>query len=316
MGKHVLTVVVAVIIGVSLLLYMFAYQVRTSEVAVVLTFGKPSLESPAPGYHFKWPWPIQEVRRFDNRIHVEEGRFEEMYTRDRYNIIISLAAGWKISDVQTFNRNFGPYDEPVEQAWLAIERIMRDRTLKAIGRHDLRELVSADPDQIKFNDIEAEILESTQDEAAEYYGADFALVKIRRLELPESATQKVYERMKSERGAEAQRIQSDAQQTADVIRGEADSQREQIIALANSEAIRIRGEGDAEAARYFTVFAENPELAIYLRKIKALREATRDNTTVILDTTTPPFDLLVSEPPAPRLVVPPEKIGADSKATP
>ena len=46
MSKHVFTVVVAVIIGVSLLLYMFAFQVRESEVAVVLRFGKPAAQLP------------------------------------------------------------------------------------------------------------------------------------------------------------------------------------------------------------------------------------------------------------------------------
>ncbi len=129
---------------------------------------------------------------------------------------------------------------------------------------------------------------------------ELALIKIRRLELPASATEKVFLRMKAERMKEAQKIESAGIQEADVIKGEAESQRDQILALAYTEAEKIRSEGDAEAARYYKVFAENPELADYLRKIRALREGTRDNTTVILDTTTPPFDLLVNEAPTLR----------------
>lgn len=300
MGKHVLTVVVAVIIGLSLVLYMFAYQVRSSETAIVLTFGKPGESIPEAGYHFKWPWPIQEVRTFDNRVHVQEGRFEETLTADQYNVIVSLVIGWKISDVNTFNKNFGSFEDPIKQAWdNHLERIVRDKTLAVIGSSRLRQLVSTDFSQLKYDEIEADILNRAQLEAGSTYGAELTLAKIRRLELPQSATLKVYERMKAERGVEAQKIQSVGQEVADVIRGEAESQREQILALANSEAERIRGEGDAEAAGYYKVFTQNPELAIYLRKIKALRESTLENTTVILDTTTPPFDLLKLEPPTP-----------------
>ena len=99
MGKHVLTVIVGVVVGVSLLLYMFAFQVRQSEKAVLLWFGRP-VSQPEPGYHLKWPWPIEEVRRFDSRIIVTEGRFEETSTRDRYNITMSLCVGWRVVDTR------------------------------------------------------------------------------------------------------------------------------------------------------------------------------------------------------------------------
>src|SRR3989337_2916156 len=98
MGRHAFTIVVGVIIAASLLLYMFAFQVRSNEVAMVLTFGRPETEIPSPGYHFKWPWPVQEVRKFDNRLHVREGRLEEGRTRDGYNIITSVFVGWRIGE--------------------------------------------------------------------------------------------------------------------------------------------------------------------------------------------------------------------------
>jgi len=300
MGKHVLTIVVAVIIAASLLLYMFAFQVRTNEVAVVLTFGRPEERIYEPGYHFKWPWPIQEVRRFDNRLHVREGRLEESYTRDRYNIITSVCVGWKIADRFKFNRNFGASKDPIESAWLDLREIVRDRTLAVLGQHDLRDLVSVDREKLRYDEIESKIVAAADEAAQETYGIQVALLKIKRLELPDSVKQKVYDRMTSERMREAQTTKSEGEQAAAVIKANAESQRDQILALARSEAERIRGEGDAEAARYYKVFAENPELAIFLRQIRALREVAKDKTTVILDTTTPPFNLFKEEPPEPR----------------
>ncbi len=56
------------------------------------------------------------------------------------------------------------------------------------------------------------------------------------------------------------------------------------------------GEGDAIAARYYMVFAQNEELALFLRKLEALGETLKERTTVVLHTDMPPFDLLERMP--------------------
>ena len=58
-GKHFFTIVVAVVIASALLLKMFMFQVRTDQVAIVLTFGRQTAKDIEPGPHFRWPWPIQ-----------------------------------------------------------------------------------------------------------------------------------------------------------------------------------------------------------------------------------------------------------------
>ena len=50
-------------------------------------------------------------------------------------------------------------------------------------------------------------------------------------------------------------------------------------------------EGDAEAAKYYEVFKENPELAEFLRKLDSLRVIMQSRTTLVLDTNVAPFDL-------------------------
>lgn len=205
MSKHAFTVVVAVIIAVSLLLYMFTYTVRSSEAAVVLTFGKP-VGKAAAGMHFKWPWPIQEVRHFDARVIASEGRFEETRTVDGHNIITSLFVGWEIGDPIRFNQNFGRNEDPMAQAWANnLERIIRDRAWKVLGQHPLRDLVAIDPPP-KYDVVEKEIADEANGKAMELYGINIKMVKIKRLELPDSVTRTVYERMKAERNREANDI--------------------------------------------------------------------------------------------------------------
>jgi len=291
MSKHAFTVVVAVIIAVSLLLYMFTYTVRSSEVAVVLTFGKPAAKPAQAGMHFKWPWPIQEVRHFDARLIASEGRFEETRTFDGHNIITSLFVGWEIGDATLFNQTFGRAEDPMGQAWAGhLERVIRDKAWAVLGQHTLKDLVSVDQEP-KYAQIEKEILDAAGSQALKLYGVRVQIVKIKRLELPDSVTRTVYERMKAERNREANDIKKQGETLAATIKAQAEAQREQILAMARGEAERIRGEGDAAAAKYYNIFAEYPELSTYLRKIRALREATKSKSTIIVDPSMPPFDV-------------------------
>ena len=55
-----------------------------------------------PGLYFKWPFPIQNVYRFDKRVHTFEDAFEQMLTRDGNNILANVFVGWTISDPIAF----------------------------------------------------------------------------------------------------------------------------------------------------------------------------------------------------------------------
>lgn len=300
MGKHAFTVVVAVIIAVSLLLYMFAYTVPSSKVGLVLTFGSPQEKPVEAGYHFKWPWPIQEIRTFDNRIFAEEGRFKETRTQDGFNVIASLLVGWQIdvNDVLKFNKSFGRIAEEkrAESAWNALMPIVDHAAQAVMSTHQLKDLVSVN-EQPRYDAIENAIIAQANADASETYGMKVTLVKIKRLELPETVAQRVYERMNTERNTEADKIRQEGEARASSIRSAAKSQSEQILAMARSEAEKIKGEGDAKAKDYYAVFAKHPELEIYLRKLRAMKSMLKDKTTFILDVTMPPVDVFVQEAP-------------------
>jgi hypothetical protein len=83
-----------------------------------------------------------------------------------------------------------------------------------------------------------------------------------------------------------------------MIQNEAEFERAKLLADADAEAIRIQGEADAAAAGSLAVFKEEPELGLLLLKRQALLDVLKDRATLILDSQTPPFDLLKGGPPA------------------
>ena len=114
MNKNRLALTVGLLLIVLFALMLFTFQVRQTEVALVTTFGKPSRTETEPGLKWKLPWPIQRVLKFDNRVQNFEGKFEETQTRDGYNLLISVYAGWKIKEPTTF-RNALPTEPPPAQ---------------------------------------------------------------------------------------------------------------------------------------------------------------------------------------------------------
>ena len=98
--------------------------------------------------------------------------------------------------------------------------------------------------------------------------------------------------MKAERERLVKQLVAEGESEATRIRAEAKQKREEILAKAKGEAEIIRGQGDREAAKSYAVFNENPDLAIFLMRLKALENSLKDRSTLILDQQTPPFDML------------------------
>ena len=50
------------------------------------------------GLHFKLPWPIDAIRRFDRRVQLFDPPGREIFTRDKKNITIDTYVCWKIAE--------------------------------------------------------------------------------------------------------------------------------------------------------------------------------------------------------------------------
>lgn len=270
---------------------LFVFQVRNTEVAIKTTFGKPSSNAVSePGAYLRLPWPIQKIYRFDKRIQNLEDKFEESTTRDSFNLLVEVFAGWRIDKPDVFLPKFP--DASIAEA----ERQLRDQVRSAkrsvIGQYEFADLISTDESKLKLQEIETRILDQVRKGTEEKYGIRFEFLGIRRLGVPESISEKVISRMESERQRLIEQIEGEGEEEAQKIRSEADKQTGILLAQAEAERKRLLGEGEAEAAQYYEVFERNPELARFLLKLEAFRQSLSDQTTLILDPTTPPFDML------------------------
>jgi membrane protease subunit HflC len=296
MKKNLITVIIAAVLVVIFALLLFTFQVRQSEVAVLTTFGKPAANNiDQPNLYFKWPWPVQQVYRFDQRVQNFEDKFSENYTADHNTVLTGVYVGWRISDASRFFQVW--HGGSVAAAQQQLETMLRSATLAVVANHNLADIVNPDPAQLKFEAVENEIKVKVQSElAANNYGMSVEFLGIKKLGLPESVTQTVFDRMKSERQKYISEAQFKGEAEATKIKSAAERQAADVITDAEAAATRIKGQGEAEAAKTLSVFQQNPELAIFLLQLEALKSSLNQKSTLIFDERTPPFDLFRNLP--------------------
>jgi membrane protease subunit HflC len=276
-------------------LLLFLFQVRKTESAVVTTFGRVTSQA-GPGAHFRWPWPIQSIHKFDQRVHSFESKFEQVLTADGNNLLIMVYVGWQISDPAVFLTRFNGDTRRAEES---LEGLIRNAYSGVVGRHPFTHFISTDEKELKFVEIEQEMQTRIQaDCRALTNGLNIAFFGIKRLGLPESVTKLVFERMQSEREVLVSQIQGEGERQASEIKSRADYESARLLAEADAQATKIQGEGEKIAAKSFEVFKQEPDLAIFLLKLKALEDFLKTRTTLILDENTAPLDLLKSQKPA------------------
>ena len=296
MKRNTLIVVIGAVLVAIAALLLFVFQVRQSEVVVVTTFGKPTAQPyDKPGAYLKWPKPIQFVYRFDQRIQNFEDKYSENMTSDFNNLMASVYVGWKISDASRFLLVFPGGSVPDAQQRL--EGMLRTAKIAVIAQHPLADFVNADPKELKFESIEKEIELAVQTQLqTNNCGMQLEFLGFKKIGLPESVTQTVFDRMKAERQKYISLAQYQGEAEATKIKSAADRQAADTINNANATAIRIQGEGEAEAAKVLPVFQQNPELAVFLFRIGALQQSLNQKATLIFDERTPPFDLFTGIP--------------------
>ena len=241
-----------------------------------------------PGWHLKWPWPIQRVLRYDGRLQVLEDTEEETLTKDGKNIVVVTYCSWQVDDALTFSKRVRKFSQAAD----SMIKLIRAAKTAVIANYELNDFVSLDRDalQQRYGQIEGEIIERVGGQSRDEYGIQVTSLGIKRISLPQTVSQKVFEQMRETRIKQAETTRAEGKAEAERIRARAESAKRRILAFARRSADQIKSEGDAAAAEYYDVFRENPEFAEFLKRMDFLKETLKQDTTFVLDYRTPPFD--------------------------
>ena len=309
--KNTFTLFIAVLIAGIMLVYMFCFQVRYDEAAIVTTFGRAAPQTAGrrgsvrtkPDLYWRWPWPFQKVHIFSSRVQLMEDQLQQQMTADNKNVIIRLFMAWKINDPRKFYlKDFTEIAdaEPRLRAFLKDARAV-------ISRYRFDQLVNTDAPQLKLDEIEEEARRQISAQLADRvvdgvevpgYGVEVLRVGIKRIMLPTTTTDRVFERMMESRLLLAQTARSEGASRANAIKSKAESASQRILAFAERSAQAIRTKGDEYAALYYGKFAADEDFAIYLRQMKMLEATLGHNATFIVNETSMPELRMFADEPA------------------
>ncbi len=246
------------------------FTVNQTQQALVLQFGEPKRIIQVPGLAIKMPF-IQDVEYYEKRVlSLIPQDAEEVILADQKRILVDAFARFRIANpllfYQTVRNEFG--------ARARLESIIDSSVRRVLGSETLASILTG-----KRNDINNNIRDEVE-QSVTSLGIEIIDVRLRRADYPESTSQNIFNRMKSEREREAKEFRATGEEEAQKIRADAEKTRTVIVAEAAREAQENRGRGDSEAIDiYAESFGQDPEFFSFYRSMEAYRKSIGESQT-------------------------------------
>jgi membrane protease subunit HflC len=239
------------------------FIVKENELALRLRLGEIVYADYDPGLRWKWPF-FESVQFFDKRIQTLDTQPQRFLTAEKKFVVVDSYVKWRISDLAQYYRSTrGSVDTASRLLSERINSALRDE----FGKRTIQEVISGERAEIMTE------LTKQADTKANDLGVEVVDVRVKQIDFPTEVSQRVYERMRTERERVARELRAQGAEAAEGIRADADRQRTEILAEAYREAEEIRGEGDAKAAEvYANAFNRDPEFYAFWRSLKAYRD--------------------------------------------
>ena len=217
---------------------------------------------------------VQNVQTFDSRILDLDPPAQEVILTDQKRINVDSFVRYKIIDPLEFRK------KALTDA--NFRQIFGGR-LNAAVRAEVGKVFLGDMLSDKREDVMQSITQTLKQQATQF-GIEVVDVRIGRTDLPETTSQAVYNRMRSDRIAEAAKLRSEGAEIKAKIQAEADKDRTVIIADAQKTSQILRGEGEGTRTTVLNeAFGRDPDFFEFYRTMEAYDAAFGEGTTMVLN---------------------------------
>ncbi|WP_026793081.1 protease modulator HflC [Pleomorphomonas oryzae] len=259
----------------ALIAYSATFIVTERDQAIQLRFGEIQRVITKPGIYFKLPTnTVDTVQIIDKRLNTIEIDNNVVQVRDSRQYVVDAFAAYRIVNARAFR-------ESVTGNMAVAETRLRTRLDSALRRvYGTRSFGDALSEERAA--MMKEVADFVRPEAANL-GIEIVELRIRRTELPNNVLEQTYDRMRSERLAEAAELRAEGTQEAARIRAEADRQATVLQAEARRDADILHGEGDAERNRIFAeAYGADKSFFEFYRSMQAYAASLANGTTMLL----------------------------------
>jgi len=268
--------VVALVVAALLVLSQSIYTVDQRQYAIKFQLGEFIDAKSDAGLYFKVPL-LQNIKFYDKRILLLDApRPDRITTSEKKPLNVDFIAYWRVIDVRRYYQSVTGDEELAKQR---LAQTIRAILGQEINKRTIHDAISAERDKIMTT------TRQRADADAKQIGVEIVDVRLRRVEFPEEVLAQVYQRMESERKRVANQLRSQGGADSEKIRADADRQREVILADAYKQAQKTKGDGDAKAAAiYAAAYGQIPEFYAFYRSLETYKATFRNkNDLMVLD---------------------------------
>ena len=266
--------ILALVVAIVLVLSQSLYTVDQKQYAIKFQLGEFIDAKTEAGLYFKVPL-VQNIKFYDRRIlTLDAPEPARITTSEKKPLRVDFIAYWRIVDVRKYYQSVTG-DE--EAAKTRLGQTIRANLAQEINKRTIHETISTERNAI-MNETRLKA-----DAEARTIGVEIVDVRMRRVELPDEVLAQVYQRMESERKRVANELRSQGGAESEKIRADAERQRDVILADAYNQAQKTKGAGDAKAsAIYASAYGQNPEFYAFYRSLEAYKATFKNKSDVMV----------------------------------
>ena len=259
--------------AVAFIIYLSLFQVDVRQSALVLRFGEIYRTVDTPGLYVKMPI-ADTVVWIDDRLMLWESNDKDVQVADSRQYRVDAFTIAKVVNPQKFRETVGA---DVDIARAQVERRLDSALRQTYGKRAFDAALSKDRAVMML-----EIRDQVRKEA-ENLGIQIVDIRIRRTDLQKDALAATYQRMESERLAEAKDLRGKGEAAKIRLMAQADRKSVETISEARRQSEILRGEGEAERSKVFAAaFERDPEFYSFYRSMQAYVKSLAGTGTTLL----------------------------------
>lgn len=266
-----LILVVILVAGSSLVI------THANEYVMIIQFGKVVRVEDTAGPSLRIPF-LQSVQRVPKFKMISDLYPSDVTTKDKKVMTVDSFVIWDIDDPVKYLSSLNASKEKAE---IRLGNVVYNSIKNILSSTNQADIISG-----RDGDLARTITENIGN-AMDSYGIHIYAVETKKLDLPDSNKESVYQRMISERNNIAAQYTADGEYQSSLIKNETDKTVKETIAKAEAEAEKIKAEGEA---KYMQILSEayndesKAEFYNYVRSLDAIKASLKgQDKTVILN---------------------------------
>ena len=268
-----------VVIAAILLVVGLNAVVTTSarEYKLITQFGQVVRIQDQPGPSIKIPF-IQTTLSIPKYKMISDLYPSDVTTKDKKVMTVDSFVIWEISDPVKYLSSLNASKENAE---VRLGNVVYNSIKTVMSATDQQDIISGRNGEL------AQAITDNIGGAMDSYGIRILSVETKKLDLPDSNKEAVYQRMISERNNIAAGYKADGEYQSNLIKNETDRTVKETVAKAEAEAEQIKAAGEAQ---YMQILSDayndesKADFYNYVRSLDAMKASMKgSNKTIILD---------------------------------